>query len=341
MSHQTGIEADQDLKQFFSECKSKSVRTLAVMIKDEKLVRHSWKPVSGKWEDDYTNQVLPLLEEKTPRYVFFRHDSGSSSLSDDWLLLLWSPEDSPIRFKMLYASTKATLKRQFGSTKIKEEVFVSCAEDATLAFYEKYKQSSKAPAPLTSQEEELLEVKRQEVNPDIGINTKHQTMTGLNFPLSNQAIQAVSSFTKGDLQYVRLFIDLTEEKIEVEAQKSSLSVSELPGQVPETNARYHLYRFDHNWEGDYIHSVVFVYSMPGYVCPIKERMVYSSCTNTLTAYMVSNHLLNIARKIEIGEGSELTEEFLLEEIHPKQNLHKPKFSKPKGPAHRGNKRLTK
>ncbi|KAA0201727.1 hypothetical protein HAZT_HAZT003554 [Hyalella azteca] len=312
------------------------------MIKDEKLTCHSWKPMVGKWEDDYTNQVLPLLEEKNPRYVFFRlGDASSEALSDEWLLVLWSPDDSPIRFKMLYASTKATLKRQFGSTQIKEEIFVSCKEDATLTFYEKHREASKAPAPLTSQEEELMEVKRQEVNPDIGINTKHQTMTGLSFPLSNRAVQAVASFTKGDLQYVRLYIDLTDEKIEVEAQKKSLAVTELPSQVPETNARYHLYRFDHTWEGDYTHSVVFVYSMPGYVCPIKERMVYSSCTNTLTAYMASEHSLNISRKIEIGEGSELTEEFLMEEIHPKQNLHRPKFNKPKGPAHRGNKRLTK
>lgn len=46
-------------------------------------------------------------------------------------------------------------------------------------------------------------------------------------------------------------------------------------------------------------------------------------------------------QVEIGEGSELTEEFLLEELHPQQCLHRPKFNKPKGPANRGNKRLTK
>lgn len=46
-------------------------------------------------------------------------------------------------------------------------------------------------------------------------------------------------------------------------------------------------------------------------------------------------------QLEIGEGSELTEEYLLDEIHPKQNLHRPKFAKPKGPANRGAKRLTK
>ena len=48
-----------------------------------------------------------------------------------------------------------------------------------------------------------------------------------------------------------------------------------------------------------------------------------------------------APQLEIGEGAELTEAYLSDELHPKQCLHRPKFSKPKGPANRGNKRLTK
>lgn len=73
---------------------------------------------------------------------------GSQS-SDEWLLLLWSPEDSPIRQKMLFASTKATLKRQFGSTQIKEELFASSREEATLAAFKKQQLANSAPAPLT------------------------------------------------------------------------------------------------------------------------------------------------------------------------------------------------
>jgi twinfilin-like protein len=41
----------------------------------------------------------------------------------EWLLVSWSPENSPIRQKMLYASTKATLKQEFGGGQIKEEIF--------------------------------------------------------------------------------------------------------------------------------------------------------------------------------------------------------------------------
>lgn len=46
-------------------------------------------------------------------------------------------------------------------------------------------------------------------------------------------------------------------------------------------------------------------------------------------------------QLEIDDGKELTEEYLYEEIHPKRNLHRPAFAKPKGPPNRGAKRITK
>ena len=43
----------------------------------------------------------------------------------EWLMITWSPDDSPVRQKMLYASTKATLKKEFGGAQIKDEVFAT------------------------------------------------------------------------------------------------------------------------------------------------------------------------------------------------------------------------
>lgn len=47
-------------------------------------------------------------------------------------------------------------------------------------------------------------------------------------------------------------------------------------------------------------------------------------------------------QLEIDDGDELTEEFLYDEVHPKQYAHKQAFAKPRGPAgKRGHKRLIK
>jgi twinfilin-like protein len=54
----------------------------------------------------------------------FRLDSKDNA-GFNWLLFFWSPDHSPVREKMLYASTKATLKKEFGASQIKEEVFAT------------------------------------------------------------------------------------------------------------------------------------------------------------------------------------------------------------------------
>ncbi len=81
--------------------------------------------------------------------------------------------------------------------------------------------------------------------------------------------------------------------------------------------------------------------MPGYACPIRERMLYSSCKGPVVDLIEGRIGLAIDKKIEVDSGSEVSEEALLDELHPKKNLHRPKFEKPKGPPGRGARRITK
>lgn len=43
--------------------------------------------------------------------------------------------------------------------------------------------------------------------------------------------------------------------------------------------------------------VVFIYSMPGYKCSIKERMLYSSCKNPLVDMVENNLQIEIEKKV--------------------------------------------
>ena len=49
-----------------------------------------------------------------------------------WLLLSWSPDQANTRQKMLYASTKATFKKEFGQSQIKEEIFANMRDDVCI-----------------------------------------------------------------------------------------------------------------------------------------------------------------------------------------------------------------
>lgn len=65
-----------------------------------------------------------------------------------------------------------------------------------------------APAPLSSREEELQELRKTEVNTNISINTKQQTLGGVSFPLLESAQDAIKDMARGSYNYLQLRIGL-------------------------------------------------------------------------------------------------------------------------------------
>uniref|UniRef100_A0A5G2Q7I8 Twinfilin actin binding protein 2 n=3 Tax=Sus scrofa TaxID=9823 RepID=A0A5G2Q7I8_PIG len=338
MAHQTGIHATEELKEFFAKARAGSVRLIKVVIEDEQLVLGASRELMGCWDQDYDRAVLPLLDAQQPCYLLYRLDTQNAQ-GFEWLFLAWSPDNSPVRLKMLYAATRATVKKEFGGGHIKDELFGTVKDDLSFAGYQKHLSSCAAPAPLTSAERELQQIRINEVKTEISVESKHQTLQGLAFPLQPQAQRALQQLRQKMINYIQLKLDLERETIEL-VHTEPTDVAQLPSRVPRDAARYHFFLYKHTHEGDPLESVVFIYSMPGYKCSIKERMLYSSCKSRLLDSVEQDFQLEIAKKIEIGDGAELTAEFLYDEVHPKQHAFKQAFAKPKGPGgKRGHKRL--
>ncbi|KAL2299691.1 hypothetical protein Nmel_012536 [Mimus melanotis] len=383
------LEATTELRDFFAKARNGSVRLIKVIIEDEQLVLGAHKELSRRWDADYDPFVLPLLDEQQPCYVLYRLDSQNAQ-GYEWLFISWSPDSSPVRLKMLYAATRATVKKEFGGGHIKDEMFGTVKEDVSLSGYQKHVSSCSAPAPLTAAEQELQQIRinespslrrvpltvcllsprsqdscsqdsstemmvggccccpslveypdPEEVKTEISVESKHQTLQGLAFPLQLDAQQAIQALKQKKINYIQLKLDLERETIDL-VHTSPTEISDLPKRIPQDSARYHFFLYKHSHEGDYLESVVFIYSMPGYKCSIKERMLYSSCKSRLLDTVEQEFCLEIAKKIEIDDGAELTAEFLYEEVHPKQHAFKQAFAKPKGPVgKRGQKRLIK
>ncbi|XP_066490048.1 twinfilin-1 isoform X1 [Tiliqua scincoides] len=338
MSHQTGIQASEDVRETFARARNGQYRFLKIIIENEQLIVGSAKQPDESWEKDYDPFVLTLLEDKQPCYILYRLDSQNAQ-GYEWIFIAWSPDHSPVRQKMLYAATRATLKKEFGGGHIKDEVFGTNKDDVSLNGYRKYLVTQSSPAPLTAAEEELRQIKISEVQTEVSVDTKHQTLQGVAFPIVKEAIQALEKLKNKQLNYVQLQIDMKKEIICL-ANTLPTELNDLPKRIPKDSARYHFFLYKHAHEGDYLESIVFIYSMPGYMCSIRERMLYSSCKSPLLEIAERQLWMQIARKIEIDNGDELTADFLYEEVHPKQHAHKQSFAKPKGPAgKRGIRRL--
>lgn len=339
MSHQTGIQANDKLRTFFGKCRSGDIRLIKVSIENEELTLDEFRQSQGTWEDDYEKFILPLLKDDQPCYFLYRLDSRNES-GLEWLFISWSPDSSPVRQKMLYASTKATLKLEFGTGQIKDELFGTVQSDINMQGYIKHRNAALAPAPMTFAEEELQMIKKSESGVEISIDTKHPTIQGVAFPMSDAVIAKLFDFKDGLLNYVQMSIDLDKEEINLESCEDT-DAAKLHRRIPKDHARYHLFNFKHTYEGDYYESAIFIYSMPGYNCSVKERMLYSSCKGALLDIIEDKIDITISRKMEIDDGHDVTMESLLDEIHPKTSIHRQKFAKPKGPPNRGARRITK
>ncbi len=79
-------------------------------------------------------------------------------------------------------------------------------------------------------------------------------MSGLSFPLTDSAMEAINKFHNSGTDYVQLCIDQEKETINLNNQ-STCTVQQLPDKVPEDGPRYHLFRFSHTHEGDHLKSI--------------------------------------------------------------------------------------
>ncbi|KAM3878511.1 twinfilin-2 [Diretmus argenteus] len=342
-----------ELREFLARGRGGALRLIQVLIQDEQLVLGAFRELEKSWDQDYDHFLLPLLDDQEPCYILYRLDSQNAQ-GYEWIFISWSPDQSPVRQKMLYAATRATVKKEFGGGHVKDEMFGTVEEDICLLGYQRHVSSCSGPAPLTVAEQELQRIKITEwrylcvcaccplqVKTEISVESKHQTLQGLAFPLQDTAKRALEQLAQKRINYIQLRLDVEKETIEL-VHSNPTETRELPRRVPKDTPRYHFFLYKHSHEGDYLESVVFIYSMPGYSCSIKERMLYSSCKSRLLEEVEKEYRLEVAKKLEIDDGDELTEDFLYDEVHPKQHAHKQAFAKPRGPAgKRGHKRLIK
>lgn len=106
----------------------------------------------------------------------------------------------------------------------------------TLAGYYKHKSVFSAPAPLTMREEEMIELKRAEVNTHITTDTRQQTMSGISIPLTESASNGIRDMARGSYNYLQFNVDLQAEQVDL-VRAGNVELNRLPKEVPSDSAR--------------------------------------------------------------------------------------------------------
>ncbi|KAH8877284.1 Twinfilin-1 [Schistosoma japonicum] len=232
MTHQSGIHADSSVTSKLADCKRCSCRAIKLIIENEKIILGTIIPSNGSWEDDFDSAMRQLLYPASPCYVFYRLDS-LNSFGNDWIFINWVPETANVRQKMIYASTKATVRKQFGDNLIKDDVTANSVvrysilvhfskSDINLRAYKNRVASQNAPRPYTAAEIEMAGIRTGEV------------------------------------------IDISSETIKVCKIHEHITPRAIANACPEKEGRYHLFRFRYMFEGQEHSATFFIHTISGY-----------------------------------------------------------------------------
>eukprot|EP01096_Ripella_sp_DP13-Kostka_P018225 TRINITY_DN9786_c0_g1_i1.p1 TRINITY_DN9786_c0_g1~~TRINITY_DN9786_c0_g1_i1.p1 ORF type:complete len:343 (-),score=156.66 TRINITY_DN9786_c0_g1_i1:72-1073(-) len=332
MTHSTRIPVTAELEQAFGSARlEKNLRILKVEIEDETLVLRTTRPAGASVSSDW-NGMSSLFEAKKPCFVLFRLDSSSSD-GAEWVLVSYVPDGSPVRDRMVYASTRDTLKRQLGYNSFSDEMHGSSADELTWDLFQQHDKKNFSNAPLTEAEVQTAAESRAEV--DYGHTREY--VHSVAFPISDEASSALRSLATRVVDLVILRVDAKKETLELRSS-SKASASDIAQHIPSDEPAFILFRYTHDYKGEQQAPIFFIYSCPD-GATVRNRMLYS--TVKATACEAAAHLgVEITKKIEVSEPSEVTENSLSEEIHPPEVEQNKGFQRPSRPG-RGRARVTR
>jgi len=328
MSHSSGIPDS-----FGSSITAKDKRLFKVQIQNEQLVEISSKPFNSNWESDLT-AVTELLDKDQASYIIFRNDSETAQ----FILFCFVPDKAKVKDKMLYASTRSNLKQQLGLNFFVDEVFGTIPGDFTLNGYKHHVESKKSEAPLTEHEQ----MRNQErTSGDVYIGGSSATYVhGVAFPVESDAVNALKQLVGGSVNYVQIKIDCDAEKIKLD-HSSTIDLDGLGSEIRPDEPRFHFFAYAHEFEGSNITSNVYIYSCPDgskgtKSAPVRMRMLYSS-SKANVADVLSQAGGKVDGKIEVNTSEDISDEVLLNILHPQKEEKKAAFSKPSRPGKGGRK----
>lgn len=124
------------------------------------------------------------------------------------------------------------------------------------------------------------------------------------------------------------------EAVELVPESPSPStIADLSQAISSTEPRFTFYRYRHAHNGEEQSPLLFFYTCPASAGAksIKNRMMYPLMKRAVLTVAEQEAGLTIDKKFEVEETSEVTEQLVLEDLHPKPAARQG-FSRPKRPG---------
>ncbi|CAI4490554.1 BBL_G0020630.mRNA.1.CDS.1 [Saccharomyces cerevisiae] len=326
MSTQSGIVAEQALLHSLNE----NLSADGIVIIIAKISPDSTSVHQTQVARSFEELVQLASQEREPLYIFYKPEG-----LDKYFFVSFIPDGSPVRSRMLYASTKNTLARQVGSNSLStEQPLITDAQDLVdLKNFDSARPAGQNK-PLTHDEEMQIEINKQQAllrkNTSVKL-VSQDSASPLSLTFRVNSEKPINEILDSEGKNLIIFqIDPSNETIQIVQSDTCPSVDELYIDLP--GPSYTIFR-----QGD---SSFFIYSCPS-GSKVKDRMIYASNKNGFINYLKNDQKIAFSKVVEIGDFVELDKSLLVAtnkedsldhgsnpDLPNKSNL---KFNKPKGP----------
>lgn len=316
--HTSGIAVTQELAKAFHDV-ADDENTLFVKfsidLKDDKFVMLDVGKKTGDRTKDF-EEAGKLLEPKTPSFIIIRGEDAAR-----WVCIFYVPDNSPVKNKMVFASSSSALKTGLG-VKFETEFPISAAEDCTYPEYQKVFATTNEDNILTWQERDA---KATRYESHTGFDeVKVSAIMGIPIPAAETVEPDLKSLQAGSVNCVELILNPETEVLGSKSYNST--VSDLSANLPAKEPRYFLLQYKMDFEGKSEDHKVFIYYCPMSCIP-KQKMFYSSSKATILKLLTQLGIEKVVN-LEADTPTEITDQVIQNEIHPPK-AEDTSFAKPK------------
>jgi len=326
MSSQSGISPSASLQnEFQSAVTNPSISYVKFEIQNDTFIKTGEGTSTGNRAGDF-RAMQNALVDKHPCYLVFRLDELK------WCCIAFIPNDSPVRSKMIYASSKAALKAGLGSDKFGEDYAISDKRECNSEDFAASAKGVGKEIVMSADERQYHETRHEH---SAGTSEgKVSAIVGIPIKVADSALDALKGLAANKHSTVELVINPSTETLG-NAPSSNTPLSGL--QLPEKEPRFYVIAHKYVHGGANKSKLLFIYYCPNKAIP-KHKMLYSTCkANVMKVFEAVG--IKEYHNLEVNEGSELAEEVVIADIHPATASDRG-FAKPKAGG-RGKARLAK
>jgi len=312
MSIKTKVPVSEELVTAFTNAKSSNIRLFKVIINNEQFQLAHSEVASGTASIDF-KKVAPLLTPTDPCIILYREkDFG---LPAPWILIDFVPDESPVNLRMLYASSKASLKEALGRNLFgKNKEFSTIDEVQWKNVQLSDLLTNVDPKPWSQREISIQELDTQESisrkeyvsNPP----TQPSGFQTIKLPLTSNAEQALNKLKSKEINWVQLTLNDKFDTIDSVTTKT-VRENELSENIDFSTPQFYIYELTGN--------VILIYCCPDEGTNIRNRMVYSTCKSSL-AESIRLMGITVVKKFDIRTKDEVNIENLRNETSRKVAL---------------------